>query len=349
MRKFISSFPTQLFTTQLSAVALATFFATSANASVVTSIKPLGFIASSIAEGVTDTQVFVPAGASPHDYHLKPSDVQKLKAADLVLWIGEDVDQFLAGSLKKNVDASKVVTIAKLAGITPDMLAKGEHHHHDHDHHHHDGEDHDHDHDHEHHHDHGKSEAHEHQHNHGTDDAHDHDHDELETNWHVWYSPRISQVVAEAVADKLTQQFPAKKALIEKNLAEFNRSLNAQNEKIKQQLAPVQKKGFYVFHDAYTYFNEAYGLNQVGAFTINPLVAPGAKKLAHIKEEIEEHKVGCLFAEPQFTPKVIETLHKSTGVKVGRLDPMGDSVKLGKNSYANFLQFTADSYYNCLK
>ncbi|MFZ7233689.1 zinc ABC transporter substrate-binding protein ZnuA [Avibacterium avium] len=347
MRKFISSFPTQLFTTQLSAVALATFFATSANASVVTSIKPLGFIASSIAEGVTDTQVFVPAGASPHDYHLKPSDVQKLKAADLVLWIGEDVDQFLAGSLKKNVDASKVVTIAKLAGITPDMLAKGEHHHHDHDHHHHDGEDHDHDH--EHHHDHGKSEAHEHQHNHGTDDAHDHDHDELETNWHVWYSPRISQVVAEAVADKLAQQFPAKKALIEKNLAEFNRTLNAQNEKIKQQLTPVQKKGFYVFHDAYTYFNEAYGLNQVGAFTINPLVAPGAKKLAHIKEEIEEHKVGCLFAEPQFTPKVIETLHKSTGVKVGRLDPMGDAVALGKDSYANFLQYTADSYYNCLK
>ncbi|MFZ7324407.1 zinc ABC transporter substrate-binding protein ZnuA [Avibacterium avium] len=347
MRKFISSFPTQLFTTQLSAVALATFFATSANASVVTSIKPLGFIASSIADGVTDTQVFVPAGASPHDYHLKPSDVQKLKAADLVLWIGEDVDQFLAGSLKKNVDASKVVTIAKLAGITPDMLAKGEHHHHDHDHHHHDGEDHDHDH--EHHHDHGKSEAHEHQHNHGTDDAHDHDHDELETNWHVWYSPRISQVVAEALADKLTQQFPAKKALIEKNLAEFNRTLNAQNEKIKQQLAPVQKKGFYVFHDAYTYFNEAYGLNQMGAFTINPLVAPGAKKLAEIKEEIEEHKVGCLFAEPQFTPKVIETLHKSTGVKVGRLDPMGDAVALGKDSYANFLQYTADSYYNCLK
>ncbi|MGR6645916.1 zinc ABC transporter substrate-binding protein ZnuA [Avibacterium paragallinarum] len=335
-----------------SAVAAAVFsFSTLASASVVSSIKPLGFIASSIADGVTDTQVLVPAGASPHDYNLKPSDVQKLKSADLVLWVGEDADAFLASSLQKNVDASKVVTIAKLAGITPDMLAKGEHHHHDHhhdhDHHHHDGEDHDHDH--EHHHDHGKSEAHEHQHNHGTDDAHDHDHDELETNWHVWYSPRISQVVAEAVADKLTQQFPAKKALIEKNLAEFNRTLNAQNEKIKQQLVPVQKKGFYVFHDAYTYFNEAYGLNQVGAFTINPLVAPGAKKLAHIKEEIEEHKVGCLFAEPQFTPKVIETLHKSTGVKVGRLDPMGDAVALGKDSYANFLQYTADSYYNCLK
>lgn len=74
-----------------------------------------------------------------------------------------------------------------------------------------------------------------------------------------------------------------------------------------------------------------------------------AKTLAKIKEEITEHKVNCLFAEPQFTPKVIESLGKATGVNVGRLDPMGDKVKLGKNSYANFLQYTADSYFSCLK
>ena len=49
-----------------------------------------------------------------------------------------------------------------------------------------------------------------------------------------------------------------------------------------------------MFHDAYSYFNDAYGLNQTGYFTINPLVAPGAKTIAHIKEEIEEHHVNCL-------------------------------------------------------
>ncbi|URL07296.1 zinc ABC transporter substrate-binding protein ZnuA [Avibacterium sp. 21-595] len=323
-------------------------FSTLASASVVTSIKPLGFIASSIAEGVTDTQVLVPAGASPHDYNLKPSDVQKLKAANLVLWVGEDADAFLASSLKKYIDPEKVVTIATLPEITADMLEKGEHHHH---HHHHDGEEHEHEHEHEHDHEHTADSDH-HKHNDVHEHEHHHDNDEnahLETNWHIWYSPQISQVVAKDFAAKLIQQYPDKKALIEQNLAQFDRTLTAQNEKIKQQLAPVQKKGFYVFHDAYTYFNKAYGLNQVGAFTINPLVAPGAKKLAHIKEEIEEHKVGCLFAEPQFTPKVIETLHKSTGVNVGRLDPMGDAVSLGKDSYANFLQYTADSYYRCLK
>ncbi|MDY4281448.1 MAG: zinc ABC transporter substrate-binding protein ZnuA, partial [[Pasteurella] mairii] len=184
---------------------------------------------------------------------------------------------------------------------------------------------------------------------------HDHDHDHhdahgaLETNWHVWYSPKISQIAANHLADKLAQLYPNKKDVIAKNLAEFNRTLAEQNDKINQQLAPVRDKGFYVFHDGYTYFNAAYKLNQKGAFTINPLVAPGAKKLTKIKQEIDEHQVQCLFAEPQFTPKVVESLSKGTGVKVGMLDPMGGPVDLGKNSYAKFLQFTADSYYNCLK
>ena len=167
-------------------------------------------------------------------------------------------------------------------------------------------------------------------------------------NWHVWYSPDISKAVAQRIAAKLLKQYPEKKDLIEKNVAEFNRTLDEQSAKIKTQLEGVKDKGFYVFHDAYGYFNNAYGLKQTGYFTINPLVAPGAKTLAKIKEEIAEHKVTCLFAEPQFTPKVIESLSKGTKVNVGRLDPMGDAVKLGANSYAAFLQFTADSYAQCL-
>lgn len=296
-----------------------------ANADVLASVKPLGFIASSIANGVTDTQVLVPAGASPHDYSLKLSDIQKVKSADLVLWVGEDIDAFLDKPISQ-IDRKKVITIADIPEVAP--LLTQAHHEHFH-------EDGDHDHKHEH-----KGE-HEHHHN------HEH-HEGLTTNWHVWYSPAISQIVAQKLADKLTSQFPDKKALIEKNLADFNRTLAAQSDKIKAQLAPFKDKGFFVFHDAYGYFNDAYGLKQTGYFTINPLVAPGAKTLAHIKEEIEEHRVNCLFAEPQFTPKVIESLAKGTSVNVGRLDPIGDSVKLGENSYANFLQATADSYAQCL-
>ncbi|HHF3886062.1 TPA: zinc ABC transporter substrate-binding protein ZnuA [Haemophilus influenzae] len=306
-----------------------------ANADVLASVKPLGFIVSSIADGVTGTQVLVPAGASPHDYNLKLSDIQKVKSADLVVWIGEDIDSFLDKPISQ-IERKKVITIADLADVKP-LLSKA---HHEHFH-----EDGDHDHKHEHKHDH----KHEHKHDHKHDHDHDHDHHEgLTTNWHVWYSPAISKIVAQKVADKLTAQFPDKKALIAQNLSDFNRTLAEQSEKITAQLANVKDKGFYVFHDAYGYFNDAYGLKQTGYFTINPLVAPGAKTLAHIKEEIDEHKVNCLFAEPQFTPKVIESLAKNTKVNVGQLDPIGDKVTLGKNSYATFLQSTADSYMECL-
>ena len=72
-------------------------------------------------------------------------------------------------------------------------------------------------------------------------------------NWHLWYSPAISQIVAQKVADKLTEQHPDKKELIAKNLADFNRTLTEQSDKIKAQLAPLKDKGFFVFHDAYSY------------------------------------------------------------------------------------------------
>ena len=311
-----------------------------ANADVLASVKPLGFIVSSIADGVTGTQVLVPAGASPHDYNLKLSDIQKVKSADLVVWIGEDVDSFLDKPISQ-IERKKVITIADLADVKP-LLSKAHHEHF------HEDGDHDHDHKHEHKHDHKHDHDHKHEHKHDHE-HHDHDHHEgLTTNWHVWYSPAISKIVAQKVADKLTAQFPDKKALIAQNLSDFNRTLAEQSEKITAQLANVKDKGFYVFHDAYGYFNDAYGLKQTGYFTINPLVAPGAKTLAHIIEEIDEHKVNCLFAEPQFTPKVIESLAKNTKVNVGQLDPIGDKVTLGKNSYATFLQSTADSYMECL-
>ena len=243
-----------------------------------------------------------------------------------------------------------MITIADLADVEP-LLSQAHHEHfhedgdHDHKHKHEHEHKHEHKHDHEHEHDHD----HKHEHEHHDHDHDHHDHDEgLTTNWHVWYSPAISKIVAQKVADKLTAQFPDKKDLIAQNLSDFNRTLAEQGEKITAQLANVKDKGFYVFHDAYGYFNDAYGLKQTGYFTINPLVAPGAKTLAHIKEEIAEHKVNCLFAEPQFTPKVIESLAQNTKVNVGQLDPIGDKVTLGKNSYATFLQSTADSYMECL-
>lgn len=297
-----------------------------ASADVLTSVKPLGFISAAITEGVTNTKVLLPASASPHDYSLKPSDVEQLKSAQLVVWIGEDMERFLEKSVK-NLPKERVLTLEEVEAIEAivDSSKKEVH------------DDHQHEHKHAHKHEHEKGHKH-HGHEH-------HDHDE---DWHIWLSPAASGIIAEQIAEKLSQQLPEHKAKIAENLAQFKATLATKQGEIEQQLAAYKGKGYYTFHDAYRYFENAYGLTSLGSFTINPTVAPGAKTLAKIKKNLTEKKANCLFAEPQFTPKVIESLSKGTAAHVGQLDPLGVKVALSKAAYPQFLQNLANQFAECL-
>ncbi|OIT23600.1 zinc ABC transporter substrate-binding protein ZnuA [Glaesserella parasuis] len=299
-----------------------------ANADVLTTVKPLGFIANAITDGVTETKVLLPTSASPHDYSLKPSDVEQLQSAQLVVWIGEEMETFLEKSIEK-LPKEKVLTLEDVPAIKELVEHSGE-----------EKEDkHDHKHDHKH--------EHKHSHNH-THHAHSHDGHNHDEDWHIWLSPQASEHIAEQIAERLSQQLPEQKAKIAENLANFKTTLATKNSEIAKQLAPVKSKGYYTFHDAYGYFEDAYGLKSLGSFTINPTVAPGAKTLNAIKKSIAQKKAQCLFAEPQFTPKVIESLSKGTSAKVGQLDPLGAKIDLSKNAYPEFLQSLADQFGGCL-
>lgn len=98
-------------------------------------MKPLGFIAAAIADGVTETQVLLPDGASEHDYSLRPSDVKRLQNADLVVWIGPEMEAFMDKSTQ-SIAANKKVTIAELDGVKPLLITGADddddHHGHDH-------------------------------------------------------------------------------------------------------------------------------------------------------------------------------------------------------------------------
>ncbi|MCT8835818.1 zinc ABC transporter substrate-binding protein ZnuA [Glaesserella parasuis] len=293
-----------------------------ANADVLTTVKPLGFIANAITDGVTETKVLLPTSASPHDYSLKPSDVEQLQSAQLVVWIGEEMETFLEKSIEK-LPKEKVLTLEDVPAIKELVEHSGEE----------------------------KEEHHEHKHGHShnhTHHAHSHDGHNHDEDWHIWLSPQASEHIAEQIAERLSQQLPEQKAKIAENLANFKTTLATKNSEIAKQLAPVKSKGYYTFHDAYGYFEDAYGLKSLGSFTINPTVSPGAKTLNAIKKSIAQKKAQCLFAEPQFTPKVIESLSKGTSAKVGQLDPLGAKIDLSKNAYPEFLQSLADQFGGCL-
>ena len=139
-----------------------------ASAAVVTSIKPLGFIAAAIADGVTPVEVLLPDGASEHDYALRPSDVKRLQGADLVVWIGPEMEAFISKTASA-FPAEKNLELASLPTVKPLLItgAEEEDEHHDGDDDHHDA-------------------AHEH-HHHG------------QYNMHLWMSPEIARQSAVAI------------------------------------------------------------------------------------------------------------------------------------------------------
>lgn len=289
-----------------------------ANAAVVASLKPLGFIASAIADGVTETQVLLPDGASEHDYSLRPSDAKRLQNADLVVWIGPEMEAFMDKTASAFPEAKKV-TISALPGVKP-LLMKGA-----------DDDDHDPD------------------HRHAEGEKGDEDHHHGDYNMHLWLSPEIARLSAVAIHDKLVELMPQSRAKLDANLKNFEAQLAATDKQVGNELAPLKGKGYFVFHDAYGYYEKHYGLTSLGHFTVNPEIQPGAQRLHDIRTQLVEQKATCVFAEPQFRPAVVEAVSRGTSVRMGTLDPLGTHIPLGKSSYTDFLTQLANQYSSCLK
>ncbi|WP_097032607.1 zinc ABC transporter substrate-binding protein ZnuA [Sodalis endosymbiont of Henestaris halophilus] len=281
-----------------------------AHAAVVASLRPLGFIAAAVADGVMPVEVVLPDGASPHDYALWPTDVMRLKKADVLVWVGPEMEAFLSSSAS-SLPAERRITLASLPTVTP-LLQKG-----------------------------GKA-LHK---NHKYDSNRYHG----EYNMHLWLSPAIARCAADAIHDRLVALVPEKKQRLDDNLQIFNTFLTKNDKNIAKMLAPFRTKKYYVFHDAYGYFEAYYGLTPLGYFTINPEIQPGAQALHKIRTQLVEQQATCIFAEPQFRPSVINAVARGTTVHIGTLDPLGRGIVLDKESYTRFLSQLSNQYMSCLE
>ncbi|WP_244943701.1 zinc ABC transporter substrate-binding protein ZnuA [Vibrio algivorus] len=282
--------------------------------SVLTSIKPLQLITQELTKGVADTQVLLANNTSPHDYALKPSDVRKLKSVDLFIWVGPGLESFLEGVLEGNNNTLQLDLSEKIDKIVYDQ--HDEHGHEDHDHEH---------------------EAH--------DDGHHH---HGNYNPHLWLGPVQAQQMAKVISDKLSVIDPEHSEQYAQNYAEFIQHLNTTIAQVKQEIAPVKNNGYYVFHDAYSYYEDYFGLNHLGAFTVSPDRRPGAKSLIAIRNALQTNQVYCVFAEPQFTPAVIDSVTRGTSVNHGILDPLATDYEVKPGAYFQYLQDLGTSFSQCL-
>lgn len=285
---------------------------------VLTTIKPLGFIAAAITEGVSEPKVLLPTGASPHDYSLRPSDMRSINEADLVVWVGPELESFMAKPLAKHPHALTLTLVPGMPLFNYATQASQD------------------DHDHEH-------EAHEHG---DQDDGHEgHHHEGVDP--HLWLGPAQAKAIATAIATALGKQDPANQARYAANLAAFKGKVDARDKVIAEQMKAVNEKGYFVFHEAYGYWERHYGMSSRGHFTVSPERRPGAKTLVEIRKALEEKQASCIYAEPQFSPAVIESVARNTGARVLLLDEVGEQVPLGPDAYLQFMQQLAEAFAQC--
>ncbi|WP_460144055.1 zinc ABC transporter substrate-binding protein [Pseudomonas sp. S2_A02] len=282
-----------------------------AEVKVLTSVKPLQLIAAAVQDGVAVPEVLLPPGASPHNYALRPSDVRKVQSVDLLYWIGPDMEGFLPRVLKGRTLPS--VAVQDLPGLKLRHFAEDNHSH--------------------------AEEANE----------HDHDHRPGSLDAHLWLSPINARVIASKMAADLSAADPANAARYQSNLKAFDERLDALDLRLKARLAGIAGKPYFVFHEAFDYFEDAYGLKHTGVFSVAAEVQPGAQHVAAMRTRLQEVGKTCVFSEPPLRPRLAETLVAGLPVKLAELDALGGYTPATAQGYEQVLEKLGNDLAGCLE
>ena len=304
-------------------------FSAKADIKVVTTIKPLHSLISSVMEGVGEPSLIIEGTSNPHTFVFKPSHAQMLEEADIVFWIGEDLEAFMEKPLDSLAGNATKISFMELSSIEK-LKFREENIFDDHDDHGHDDHGHD-DHD-------GHEDEHE-----GHDDHDGHHHGEFDA--HIWLDPSNAIEMVLEISHELSEIDPDNAAKYEQNA---NKAIASLNNLINEINSSIPKDASYVvFHDAYQYFENRFGISSAGALTLNPDVLPGAKQIDAIQDLIQDENIKCIFSEPQYNPKIIETLAADMKISTGIMDPLGAFIDQGPEMYQKLILDIANSLKDC--
>ena len=189
-------------------------------------------------------------------------------------------------------------------------------------------------------------------------DAHDHakhakkhdDHDDHQTkdDVHIWLSPDNAIKIINKANKVLSLYYPQNAKIYDENSKIMIDKIKKLKTELDKELTPIKDKHYVVFHDAYQYFEKAFGLNAVGSVALEGDIASSPKQVSYIKEKIVKLKASCVFQEPQFDSKLVKIVVEGTNAQIGTLDPLGVGIKDEKDFYLQLLRNMAKSLKECL-
>lgn len=294
---------------------------------VVVSIKPIHSLVASIMKGLGEPTLIVEGAASPHTYSMKPSNASALEKANIVFWVGHGLEAFLEKPLESLGSGAKIVELDDAPGLEKLKFREG-----------------------------GAFEAHDDGDEHeasaegGEGHAHEegHHHEEGEFDMHLWLDPVNARAMAAEIEKTLAAADPDNAAIYKTNLDALSTRLDALDKTLTETVTPIKDKPFVVFHDAYQYFEHRYHVKVAGSITVSPEVLPGAERLSEIHAKIVELGATCVFAEPQFEPKLVNVVLEGTPAKSGTLDPEAATLEAGPDLYFQLMEGIGTSLKTCL-
>jgi zinc transport system substrate-binding protein len=286
---------------------------------VVVSIKPVHAIVAGVLDGVATPELLLTGGESPHSYALRPSQAKLLAGADLFFWVGPELESFLVKPLQTLAGKGRVATLLEAEGLLYRHARSG-----------------------------GVWASDDHGHDHGH--RHQDKKKQALKDPHLWLDPQNAKAIARLALAELRPFFPEQQEKMAANVAALEERIDALDHELAELLAPVRQQPFIVFHDAYQYLEARYQLNAAGSITLNPEQAPGARQIRKVRKIIEERQVVCVFAEPQFEPRLVATVMEGSGARQGVLDPEGGAdLAEGPAAYFELMRRLGQNLRGCLE
>lgn len=312
---------------------------------VAVDILPVHSLVARVMDGVGEPTLVVPPGASPHGYAVRPSEAAAVEDADIIFFVDEELSpmfarsvESLAGDVRKVslIDVPNIVRLNYREGATFEAHDHGDHGHEEAA----SADDHNRGHGHE------QSAAAD---DHGHDPGHDHGHSHDGVDPYVWLDPMSAKVWEDAIAAALSQADPDNASNYFSNAAAAKEECDTPVADMNEKVDPVRGRGFVVFHDAYHYFEARFDTEAAGAIALGDAAQLSPARIAEIKDAIHDMNAACVFAEPQFDPRLVDTVIEGTDASKGILDPLGTDIRPGPDSYQKLIRSIADNLVGYLR
>ena len=284
---------------------------------VVVSMLPVHSLVSAVMGDIGEAQLLMAGGQSPHASQLKPSQVNALLSADLIVWVGALLEPNIGKIIAQRRDSTRVITLLENDAITKLPTRRRDNYHDP------DPDD---------------------------DDDPDHDtHAHHNIDPHVWLSFDNARAMVGIVANELARLDSANRDGYQSNAEELLSRLQQLRQSLHTDLRTVNDFPYVVFHDAYQYFENEFDLHPLASLTVSAQRPTGARRIRQIKQLIQSQKVRCVFSEPQFQPGLMATLVADTDAKAGVLDPLGADIVAGPDAWFELMRKLADGLTTCLR